>query len=42
MPFETRQIEPDITVVTVAGKLVSGCSDLELLETTVTNLLKPG
>jgi anti-sigma B factor antagonist len=40
MPFEVRQIEPGITVVTVAGKLVSGCRDLELLETTVKNLLK--
>ena len=40
MPFEIRQIEPGITVVTVTGKLVSGCRDLELLETTVKNLLK--
>ena len=42
MPFETRQIEPSITVVTVVGKLVWGCRDLDLLETTVTNLLNYG
>jgi anti-sigma B factor antagonist len=42
MPFGTRQIEPGITVVTVAGKLVWGCRDLDLLETTVSNLLGDG
>ena len=40
MPFETRQIEPGITVLTIAGSLVSGCRDLELLETTIKNLVK--
>jgi anti-sigma B factor antagonist len=29
-----------MTVVTIAGSLVLGCRDLELLETTVKNLLK--
>jgi anti-sigma B factor antagonist len=42
MPFETIQIEPDITFVAVAGKLVLGCRDLELLETTVKDLLNQG
>ena len=40
MPFETREIGSGTTVVTVAGSLVLGCRDLELLETTVKNLLK--
>jgi len=40
MPFEIRQIEPSITVLTIAGSLVSGYRDLELLETTIKNLLK--
>ena len=39
MPFETIQIEPDITFVALAGKLVWGSRDLELLETTIKNLL---
>lgn len=39
MPFASRHIEPDITVVTLVGKLVWGQRDLDLLETTVTNLL---
>ena len=42
MPFETRQTEPGITVVKVAGKLVWGCRDLDLLETAVSNLLGDG
>src|SRR5713226_2706459 len=42
MPFETRQIEPGITVVTMVGSLVWGCRDLDLLETTVKNLLNHG
>jgi anti-sigma B factor antagonist len=42
MPFETIQIEPDITFVTVSGKLVWGSRDLELLETTVKSLLNQG
>jgi anti-sigma B factor antagonist len=42
MPFETIQIEPDITFVALAGKLVWGSRDLELLETTIKNLLNQG
>jgi anti-sigma B factor antagonist len=42
MPFETRQIEPGITVVTVVGNLVWGCRDLDLLETTIESLLNQG
>jgi anti-sigma B factor antagonist len=42
MPFETRQIEPGITVVTVVGNLVWGCRDLDLLETTIKSLLNQG
>jgi len=40
MPFETKQIEPGITVVTIAGTLVLGRRDLDLLEATVRNLLE--
>ena len=39
MPFATKHIEPGISVVTLVGKLVWGQRDLDLLETTVTNLL---
>lgn len=42
MPLTTKHIEPDITVVTLVGKLVWGLRDLDLLETTVSHLLADG
>jgi len=41
MPIETKQMAPDISVVTVSGRLVSG-KDIERLETVVKELLLGG